>query len=634
MSSRTIRNCITGDTLLAEVPLTLSGAAALASSLYGSLQLADILRGCRRFLEQRFRIGRLSLVQHRANDSAATLYSLDHGGDAPLAGPRVIAIEPSRLRQALLEPRMRQIALASASDQDKTERKYLLRPATGLAVYAPLLLGGKLKGVLVLDLPRKLPLSQTQQALLSYVADHLALAIENSDHHYLECRRSRQLEMVSEISRRAVQVENLETFLHEAAALIRVSFDYDAVQIWTLTGADHRFELRAAASRSGAEAAVPTAVPWMVRECGRLDSTLCDNAVPADDGATVPPDSFASRLAVPVRIRNVPLGVLYLGSSRLDAFPVEDLSTMEGVASLIAGAYDNLRSFEHAQQTNEYMQAILESAKDIAILSTDTRGIVMTSSAGSEAIFNLAPRQILRASVLTLFTDSQFRSELAAYIESRDASFLERKKLVQHRDKERTYLDVKIQRVYGPEKVPVGFLCIVQDVTANAHLEERLEALSITDELTGLYNRRRFFAAVANELERSRRFRRKISLCFIDLDGFKKYNDMMGHRVGDQALKGAAELVMASVRSGVDTCYRYGGDEFTIIMPETARENARLVAERIREQLKRHFRGEITASIGIAESSPATDVEKLLEKADQAMYRAKSLGGNQTVLAD
>ncbi len=81
MSSRTIRNCITGETLLAEVPLTLSGAAALAASLYGSLALADILRGCRRFLEERFRIGRLSLVQHRANDTTATLYSLDRGGD-------------------------------------------------------------------------------------------------------------------------------------------------------------------------------------------------------------------------------------------------------------------------------------------------------------------------------------------------------------------------------------------------------------------------------------------------------------------------------------------------------------------------------------------------------------------------
>jgi diguanylate cyclase (GGDEF)-like protein/PAS domain S-box-containing protein len=634
MSSRSIRNGITGDTLLAEVPLTLSGAATLAASLHGSLQLSEILRRCRRFLENHFRMGRLSLVQHRANEATATLYSLDDGGNTPLIGPRVIAIQLSRLRQSIVEPGMRLVPLASASDQDKIERKYLLRPETGLAVYAPLLLSGKLKGILVLDLPRRTHLSQAQQALLSYVADQLALAIENSDHHYLECRRSRQLEMVSEISKRAVQVENLDAFLQETAQLIRASFDYHAVQVWTFAGANNSLTLRAASHKSPGEEGSETRVPWMVRECRRLDNTLCNNAVPPGENAAVESEFPSSQLAVPIRLRSKLLGVLYLESGRLDAFPVEDLGTMEGVASLIAGAYENLWALEHAQQSNEYMQAILESAKDLAILSTDTQGVVITSSVGSEPIFHLSSKQILGTSVLTLFTDTQFRQELAAYLNSPDSFILERKRLRQNRNKQKSYLDVTMQRVYDPEKLPIGFLCIVQDVTGNVHLEERLESLSITDELTGLYNRRRFFTAISNELERSRRFRRKLSLCFIDLDGFKKFNDLNGHRIGDRALKEAAELVMASVRSGIDTCYRYGGDEFTIIMPETTQANARIVAERIREQLKHHYQGEISASIGVAESTPLTDVEKLLEKADRAMYKAKSLGGNRTAVSD
>jgi diguanylate cyclase (GGDEF)-like protein/PAS domain S-box-containing protein len=307
---------------------------------------------------------------------------------------------------------------------------------------------------------------------------------------------------------------------------------------------------------------------------------------------------------------------------------------MEGVASLIAGTYDNLRAFEHAQQSNEYMQAILESAKDLAILSTDTQGVVITSSIGSEPIFHLSSKQILGASILALFTDAQFRKELAEYIYSSDSLTLERKRLRQNRNAHKAYLDVAVQRVYDPAKLAVGFLCIVENVTENVHLQERLEALSITDELTGLYNRRRFFSAVTGELERSRRFKRRLSLCFLDLDGFKKYNDLNGHMIGDRVLKEAADLVLSSVRSGVDSCYRYGGDEFTIIMPETVQSNARLVAERIRTQLEDHFKAEITASIGIAESTPYVDVEKLLERADKAMYRAKSLGGNRTVLAD
>jgi diguanylate cyclase (GGDEF)-like protein len=164
-------------------------------------------------------------------------------------------------------------------------------------------------------------------------------------------------------------------------------------------------------------------------------------------------------------------------------------------------------------------------------------------------------------------------------------------------------------------------------------LERRLESLSITDELTSLYNRRHFFATITGEMERCHRFQRSISLCFFDLDRFKQFNDTHGHLKGDQALKETAEMVLGLVRSRVDTCYRYGGDEFTIIMPETVIDNARAVAERIRERLSRHFQNEITASIGVASSVDNQEAEDLVERADRAMYDAKSLGGNCTVLA-
>jgi len=628
------QNGISGDTLLAEVPLTLSAAAQLASALHGSLQLAEILRGLRRFLQGHYRIGRLSLVQHRSNESTATLYSLDDNGESSLIGPRVIALEPSRLRQCLARPAMQLVASAAVTDHDRIEQRYLLGREAGLAVYAPLLLEGRLKGILVLDLPRRCHLIQAQKALLSYVADQLALAIEGSDRHYLECRRSRQLEMVSEIARRAVRVDNLDAFLQEAAQLIRVSFDYHAVQIWTAGSAQDELLLRASACKAAREDLAAAPIPWMVSECRNLDQTLCDNSISIAAVEGPLPDPAASRMAVPVRLRGKLLGVLHVESTRLDSFPAEDLSTMEGVASLIAATYDNLRAFEHAQQSNEYMQAILESAKDLAILSTDTQGVVITSSVGSEALFYLSSRQVQGASVLTLFTDHRFREELSTYIHSTDSSILERKRLRQSRNGKDSYLDVTVQSVHDPDKLLIGFLCIVQDVTENVRLQERLESLSITDELTGLFNRRRFFSALAGELERARRYRRRLSLCFFDLDGFKKFNDLKGHRTGDRALKEAADLVMASIRSGVDSCYRYGGDEFIIVMPETVKSSAQVVAERVRAQLREHFRGEISASIGIAESTAQMDAERLLEKADKAMYQAKSLGGDQTILAD
>ncbi len=634
MSIPEITDTMPLETPSAAVPLTLAGAARMAASLHGSLLLAEILRGCTGMLQEYFRIDRLTLVQHRINESAATVYSVEDHGDGSMIGPRVIVVEPSRLKQCIIEQRMKVVRIATDGDQDVLEQKYLLCPGTGFAVYLPLLLHGRLKGVLVLALPDKTGPSPTQRALLSYLSGHLALAIENSDHHYMECRRSRQLEMVSEISRRAVRMEDLDVYLEEVVQLIRTCFDYDLVQIWTDGSAHGDLAVKSVAYRATYVESPSPDVPWMVRECHRLNQTLCSNGVPLCNESTGQLDRQWSQLAVPVRIRGKLLAVLYLESVRLDAFPVEDLSTMEGVASLIASTYDNLWAFEHAQQSNEYMQAILESAKDLAIISTDTQGLIITSSVGSESIFEHPPREILGTSILSLFSDAPFRKALTDYIRGQDAQILERKRLRQRRDGRKTYLDVTVQRVYDPAKCPVGFLCIAADVTENVQLQEQLEALSITDELTGFYNRRRFFAAVTGELERCRRFNRRFSLCFLDLDGFKSYNDLNGHRKGDEVLRDAARLVMTSIRAGVDTCYRYGGDEFIIIMPETNRTNARLVAERIREQLEQYFSGGITASIGITESGPFSDVEKLLERADRSMYKAKAMGGNRTVLSD
>ncbi|MBZ5498098.1 MAG: diguanylate cyclase [Acidobacteriia bacterium] len=627
MNARTLNDQSRRKVSSTEAPLTLAAAAALATSIHGSLNLGEILRACLHALQGHLPLERLSLVHHRTNDSTATLYALDQGEGAPLVGPRVIVLENSRLRQCIVDHEPRVIEFGTGVAQDAIEQRHLLQQDTGTVIYSPLVLKDKFKGVLILALQRGSRLTAVHMSLLSYTTAHLALAVENSDMHYLECRRGRQLSMVSEIAKQAVMVEDLADFLASASTLIRLSFDYVRVQIWTAGPAPDGLTIAAQACRLGA--AAESNLPAMVEECARQNSILCNNNLPVSAG----PEA-GSELAVPIRLRGKLLGILFLESNRLDAFPSEDLDTMEAIASLMASAYDNLRALEHAQESNEYMQAILESAKHLAVLSTDTLGFVMTSSIGSETIFRLSQKQIVGEDILTLFTDSRFRRELSAYIANPTISTLERIKLAQQGAEVVSYLDVSLQRVYDPAKRPVGFLCIVQDVTENVLLERMLESLSITDELTGLYNRRQFFAAITAEMERCHRFQRSISLCFFDLDRFKQFNDTHGHLRGDQALKETAELILSLVRSKVDTCYRYGGDEFTIIMPETTLDNARVVAERIRESVGRHFQHEITVSIGITSSADAAEAEDLVERADRAMYGAKSLGGNCTIIND
>ena len=110
---------------------------------------------------------------------------------------------------------------------------------------------------------------------------------------------------------------------------------------------------------------------------------------------------------------------------------------------------------------------------------------------------------------------------------------------------------------------------------------ERLKKLSIRDPLTELYNSRHFYAQLEDEIQRSERYLHPLSLIFIDIDKFKAINDTYGHMVGDQALLLIAQKMQASLRSQ-DTAYRFAGDEFTIILPETTLDNAKLVAERIK----------------------------------------------------
>ena len=163
---------------------------------------------------------------------------------------------------------------------------------------------------------------------------------------------------------------------------------------------------------------------------------------------------------------------------------------------------------------------------------------------------------------------------------------------------------------------------------------ERLKNLSLRDPLTALYNSRHFYAQLEDEIQRSERYLHPLSLIFIDIDHFKAINDTYGHMVGDQALLLIAKKMQASLRLQ-DTAFRFAGDEFTIILPETTSDNAKLVADRIISEMDKEslmiFEKEIakiTLSIGIAEHQRNEKKEQFVHRADVTMYAAKNRGGN------
>ena len=164
---------------------------------------------------------------------------------------------------------------------------------------------------------------------------------------------------------------------------------------------------------------------------------------------------------------------------------------------------------------------------------------------------------------------------------------------------------------------------------------KNLEELAITDELTQLYNSRHFFKQLDLEIYRSKRYEHPLSLLFLDIDHFKKYNDAYGHLQGDKVLIRLGQIIKSCLRT-MDSAYRYGGEEFTVILPETDGKEAVVVAPRIRALMEAEkFMPEtgkivkITISIGVTEYCPDERVSSFVERADKAMYIAKQKGRNK-----
>lgn len=294
-------------------------------------------------------------------------------------------------------------------------------------------------------------------------------------------------------------------------------------------------------------------------------------------------------------------------------------------------------------QSESKFRLLFESARD-AIAITDRRGVISEFNPATLDLFGYSRAEFSRINFGKLYLNPSDAKRFQQKVEAKGAVKDYEVKLLK---KDGTHMDClfTVTLLLDDNQKITGYQGIIRDVTllkqAEAALkksEKRYHDLSITDPLTTLFNLRHFNEQLLREIERADRYNHPLSLLLLDVDNFKNYNDTFGHTEGDQVLIRLGQIIRTSLRN-TDSAYRYGGEEFTVILPETQNEEAITVAERIRQNFKNEpFFPEtkapvsLTISIGVAEHTPDEKPIALVTRADKAMYQAKHAGKDRVIL--
>lgn len=277
-----------------------------------------------------------------------------------------------------------------------------------------------------------------------------------------------------------------------------------------------------------------------------------------------------------------------------------------------------------------YLQAILDQSPDV-IVAGDKNGNLVEFNKGAEKLLGYRKEEVLKRPIKALYARPSERDRLMELMQ-KYGSVVDYEIMIRTKRGKVIPMSTTLAYLKDSRGDVVGTIGIAKDIRRRKFLEKKLVKMSVTDGLTGLYDRGYFDKRIADAVKDAVKMRQPLALIMMDLDGFKKYNDTRGHLEGDKILNKVGRIILRTIRRRVDSCYRYGGDEFVVILPEKHHALARDIAEEIRVEIELAFGPAITATVGVAKLKPGQSVYDFIKAADLAMYKAKTAGGNKVCI--
>lgn len=288
------------------------------------------------------------------------------------------------------------------------------------------------------------------------------------------------------------------------------------------------------------------------------------------------------------------------------------------------------RTNQELRSTKEYLESLLDSTVDaIVTVGDDMR--VSFANEGAIVMFGHDRDALVQMPFVQLLHGGQDELTYIYRMLGHDKPLQNYETEVVHRNGSLIPVNMSLSQVHSAAGA-VSTLAICKDITQQKRLENELKEMSIKDSLTSLYNQRYFYDRLDAEIERATRQGHPLSLLLFDVDKFKPYNDCHGHLEGDKVLRTAGEVVLECTREHVDVGFRYGGDEFTVILPEADERQAYVIAERIRQSFEAKRFDRLTLSVGLMEYRPGSTLRTFVRFADAMMYDAKKSGGNKVFI--